>query len=149
MVVRADSWASSPAARATMLGNKRKDTEPEKRVRNLLHGMGLRYRVDYSPLGGRRRADIVFTRSRIAVFIDGCFWHGCPEHYIAPKSNAGYWSSKIARNTERDAETAAELEEAGWKVFRAWEHEVPDTVANSIAVLVREQNRLRLPRTSD
>ena len=106
-----------------MLGNKRRDTKPELAVRKALHARGLRYRVDLAPLTGyRRRADVVFTKRRIAVFIDGCFWHGCPLHYRVPGTNAGYWQPKIARNVERDAETTLALVEAGWRVLRFWEH---------------------------
>jgi DNA mismatch endonuclease, patch repair protein len=106
-----------------MLGNKRRDTKPELAVRRLLHARGLRYRVDLAPLTGyRRRADVVFTRRHIAVFIDGCFWHGCPQHYRVPGTNAGYWQPKIARNVERDAETTVALVAAGWTVLRYWEH---------------------------
>ena len=118
-----ESWASSENIRKTMLGNKRRDTKPELAVRRMLHARGLRYRVDLAPLKGfRRRADVVFTRRRIAIFIDGCFWHGCPLHYRVPGKNAGYWEPKIARNVERDAETTVALVEAGWTVLRYWEH---------------------------
>src|SRR4051812_29431285 len=79
--VDGESWASSPERRRIMQGNTRRDTKPELRLRRELHGAGLRYRVDYPPLPGlRRRADVVFTRQRVAVFLDGCYWHGCPEH---------------------------------------------------------------------
>ncbi|WP_415296883.1 hypothetical protein [Cellulosimicrobium sp. SJTW-1] len=82
---------------------RRRDTKPELAVRRVLHARGLRYRVDFAPLPGlRRRADIVFTRARVAVFIDGCFWHGCPEHgQQAFKRNIDYWPSKIAGNVAR------------------------------------------------
>ena len=94
-----ESWASSPAIRRTMLGNRRRDTAPELLIRRLLHAQGLRYRVDWPlPFDRRRRADIVFTRQKVAVFIDGCFWHGCPEHYIAPRANGEFWADKVARN---------------------------------------------------
>lgn len=108
-------------------------------VRRLLHRAGLRYRVDFAPLDSdrRRRADIVFTRRRIAVFIDGCFWHGCPEHFVAPKVNADYWGPKIARNRERDHETSARLVAEGWSVMRFWEHEAPLEVATQILAAVR------------
>ena len=117
-----------------MKSNRGRDTKPEVAVRQLLHAAGLRYRVDFAPLGGRRRADIVFTRKRTAVFIDGCFWHGCPEHGTLPKRNAEYWLPKLRRNIERDRETDAALEAAGWTVLRFWEHEAPTTVANTIVV---------------
>ena len=134
-----ESWASSENIRKTMLGNKRRDTKPELAVRRLLHARGLRYRVDLAPLKGyRRRADVVFTRKRIAIFIDGCFWHGCPLHYRVPGTNAGYWEPKIARNVERDAETTVALVEAGWRVLRYWEHvpaaEIADDVEREVRV---------------
>lgn len=133
-------WASSDATRVVMRANVRKDTRPEIQVRKLVHRAGLRYRVDVAPLASdrRRRADLVFTRRRIAVFIDGCFWHGCPEHFVAPKANADYWGPKIARNRERDSETNARLVAAGWRVMRFWEHEEPAEVAERIIATVRE-----------
>ena len=119
-----------------MVGNKRRDTLPELAVRRLLHAQGLRYRVDLAPLKGyRRRADVVFTKARIAVFIDGCFWHGCPQHYRVPGTNAGYWEPKIARNVERDAETTVALMDAGWRVLRYWEHQ---KAAEIVADIIRE-----------
>ncbi len=122
-----------------MLANRRRNTTTELAVRRLLHAWGLRYRVDYAPLPSllRRRADIVFTRARLAVFIDGCFWHGCPKHATQPKRNAEYWAPKLARNTERDADTNAALENAGWRVLRYWEHEAPKDVAMRIERAVR------------
>ena len=132
------SWASSENIRKTMLGNKRRDTKPELAVRRILHASGLRYRVDLAPLKGyRRRADVVFTRRRIAVFIDGCFWHGCPQHYRVPGTNVDYWQPKIERNVQRDAETSLALAEAGWTVLRFWEHQAPDEVAASVLEAVR------------
>nr|WP_123698428.1 very short patch repair endonuclease [Agrococcus jenensis] len=128
-------WASSASATAVMKGNGRRDTQPELQVRRLIHAAGLRYRVDMAPLTSdrRRRADIIFTRRKIAVFIDGCFWHGCPQHFVPPRANADYWQPKIARNRERDLETTARLVAAGWEVLRFWEHEDPVAVAHSIA----------------
>ncbi|WP_454118358.1 very short patch repair endonuclease [Microbacterium lacticum] len=127
------SWASSEHARRTMVANRRRDTQPEMRVRRLLHAAGLRYRVDFMPVRGlRSRADIVFTRQRIAVFIDGCFWHACPTHAVAPKTNVDYWGPKLARNRARDAEVSKRLMESGWQVLRFWEHEPPEDVAGAI-----------------
>jgi DNA mismatch endonuclease (patch repair protein) len=96
--------------------------------------MGLRYRVDYPiPVHGRRpRVDIVFTRQRLAVFVDGCFWHGCPSHGGRPKQNSGYWTAKIARNQERDIEQSERLTAAGWTVLRFWEHEDPVAAADLV-----------------
>lgn len=117
-----------------MKANRRSNTQPELRVRRLLHAAGLRYRIDYAPdrANLRRRADIVFTRHRIAVFIDGCFWHGCPEHFIPPKANAKYWTPKIATNIRRDRDTDRRLRDAGWTVLRFWEHVDPQAAAESI-----------------
>lgn len=118
---------------------RRRDSRPERVLRSILHAMGLRYRVDYAiPIEGRKpRADIVFTRQRIAVFVDGCFWHGCPSHGGRPKKNANYWDAKIARNQERDADQTERLVGAGWTVIRAWEHEDPSAVAERIAHALR------------
>ena len=119
-----EPWASSEAARRTMQGNRRRDTAPELAVRRLLHAAGVRYRVDAQPLPHlRRRADIVFRRQRVAVFIDGCYWHGCPEHGTTPATNRGYWSAKVAANRARDLDTVQRLTEAGWQPLRVWEHE--------------------------
>ena len=117
-----------------MKANRRSNTQPELRVRRLLHAAALRYRIDYAPdrANLRRRADIVFTRHRIAVFIDGCFWHGCPEHFIPPKANAEYWTPKIATNIRRDRDTDRRLRDAGWTVLRFWEHVDPQAAAESI-----------------
>lgn len=135
-----ESWASSPRSRRVMLGNRSRDTKPEMAVRRACHARGLRYRVDARPLSElRRRADLVFPAQRVAVFVDGCYWHGCPEHYVASKSNADYWSVKIARNRERDADTDATLLAAGWQVVRAWQHEDPRSVADAVAAVVRSR----------
>lgn len=122
-----------------MLANRRNDTGPEMRVRRLLHAAGLRYRIDYAPdrRNLRRRADIVFTRRRIAVFIDGCYWHGCPEHFVPPKANARYWAGKIAGNIARDRDTDERLRSLGWVVLRFWEHDEPSLVAERIIPTVR------------
>ena len=114
-----------------------RDTAPEMAVRRLLHRRGLRYRVDRPPLPGlRRRADLVFGPSRVAVFIDGCFWHGCPEHGTRPRANSDWWSTKLAANHARDEDTDRLLREAGWQVVRIWEHEsVEDAVTVVRAVL--------------
>lgn len=126
------SWASSDGSRRSMRANRGRDTRPELAVRRLLHAAGFRYRVDFAPLGGRRRADIVFTKYRVAVFIDGCFWHGCPQHATLPKMNSDYWLPKLERNIARDIETNDALADAGWRVLRFWEHESPEQVARSI-----------------
>jgi DNA mismatch endonuclease (patch repair protein) len=132
-----DSWASSAATRRMMQGNRRRDTAPELAVRRLLHASGCRYRVDMQPLPDlRRRADIVLTRQKIAVFIDGCYWHGCPLHGTTPLTNRSYWSSKVAANRARDADTNTRLQEAGWHPARYWEHEDPADVAAEVLRLL-------------
>jgi DNA mismatch endonuclease (patch repair protein) len=107
-----------------MSKQRTRDTAPEIALRRALHRLGYRYRVDV-PLPGipRRRADIVFTARRIAVFVDGCFWHGCPEHATWPANNAAWWASKLKANIERDRDTTARLVANGWTVVRIWEHE--------------------------
>ncbi|MEW2137624.1 very short patch repair endonuclease [Streptomyces sp. NPDC005409] len=120
------SWASSPATRASMRSNTSRDTKPELRLRSLLHRDGLRYRVSAKPLPHlRRTADVVFSKARVAVFVDGCYWHGCPEHGSIPVTNREFWSQKIENNIRRDRETDRLLMEAGWKVVRVWEHTPP------------------------
>lgn len=131
--VMSESWASSESARRTMLGNRRRDTAPEMRVRRLVHAAGLRFRVDAPPDHAvRSRADIVFSRRKIAVFIDGCFWHGCPTHGVQPVTNASYWGPKLARNRARDIAVTHALEELGWTVLRFWEHESADSATRTI-----------------
>jgi len=116
-----------------MRANRGRDTKPEIALRRELHRRGLRYFVDRRPLPGlNRRADIVFPRLKIAVFVDGCFWHGCPEHHTISASNAAFWSGKVEKNKERDRDTTARLEDAGWLVIRAWEHEDTTRVADSV-----------------
>lgn len=120
------------------------DTGPELAVRRRLHAMGLRYRVNTQPLLElRRRADVVFRRERIAVFIDGCFWHGCPTHGGRRHAvNGWYWPEKIDRNRRRDADTNDRLKCAGWTVVRVWEHERPEEAAQRIwDVVVAAQAR--------
>ncbi|MFI7391466.1 very short patch repair endonuclease [Streptomyces tendae] len=131
------SWASSAARRRNMQAIRSRDTKPEILIRRLVHATGLRYRVAARPLPElRRTADMVFRSAKVAVFIDGCYWHGCPEHYVPPKTNSGYWSEKVVRNVSRDRDTDARLYEAGWLVLRFWEHEPSDACANEIAATV-------------
>lgn len=130
--------ASSPAARKRMQANRGRDTKPELLIRRTLHAMGLRYRVDRRPIPGiRRRADLVFAGARVAVFVDGCFWHACPVHGTKPKENAGYWTAKLLENVARDRDTDRALEAAGWLPIRVWEHEEPAEAAAKIADEVR------------
>ena len=123
-----------------MQSNKARDTRPELAVRRLLFARGMRYRVDRRPVPAlRRRADIVFTGIRLAVFIDGCFWHGCPVHGTTDfQTNSTFWTRKIETNAARDVETNALLEAAGWRVLRLWEHVDPGQAADEIEEAVRE-----------
>lgn len=117
-----------------MLGNRGRDTKPERQLRCILHQSGLRYRV--GPLlrvGDRKvRPDVVFFKSKVAVFVDGCFWHGCPEHGRLPRRNAKYWQAKLARNVDRDRRTDVVLLAEGWTVVRVWEHEDPAVAAQRV-----------------
>ena len=116
----------------------RKDTAPEIALRRELHRRGLRYRVEVKlPEVPRRRMDIVFTRARLVVLVDGCFWHGCPQHATTTKANTDYWTDKIAANQARDADTNARLHDAGWTVLRVWEHEDPSGVVDVVEAAVR------------
>lgn len=132
------SWASSPAIRVIMRANKGRDTRPELAVRSAVHALGLRYRVGIRPVPViRRTADIVFPREKVAVFVDGCFWHGCPEHHRPAKQNAEFWTAKIEGNIARDSDTDSRLQEAGWRVIRIWEHEQPTSAAERIWTMLR------------
>jgi DNA mismatch endonuclease (patch repair protein) len=121
-----------------MKSNTGRDTKPELRLRKVLHAMGLRYYVNKRPLGSvRRTADLVFPRIRVAVFVDGCFWHGCPQHHTVAKTNAGYWAQKVEGNRQRDADTDGRLAAAGWTTVRVWEHEPVMEAASRVADVVR------------
>lgn len=123
-----------------MIANRGRDTRPERALRSRLHLLGLRFRLHRKIVPGRRRqADIVFGPARVAVFVDGCFWHGCPKHGTAAKANAEFWRKKIAVNKERDADTNRRLRRAGWKVIRVWEHQNLATAANAIACVVEKR----------
>lgn len=114
---------------------RRRDTAGEVELRSALHHAGLRFTVDASPLGGmRRRADIVFRRARVAVYVDGCFWHACPRHASWPKANSRWWRDKIEANVRRDRDTDRQLRRAGWRVVRVWAH-VP--VSSAVGRVVR------------
>ncbi|MGW3102501.1 very short patch repair endonuclease [Streptomyces sp. NPDC001100] len=133
-----------------------RDTAPEVAVRRLLHAEGLRYRVNV-PVPGmpRRTIDIAFPKAKIAIFMDGCFWHGCPLHATQPKSNAEWWRAKLDKNMARDVETTEHLRAAGWSVHRFWEHESAQDVAQQIATSVVKSpataphgDEIRQPRRS-
>ena len=120
----------------------RRDTGPELRLRQELHRRGLRYRVDIRPLPTlRRKADLVFTRAQVAVFVDGCFWHSCPDHLSLPKSNGEWWRSKLEGTKIRDADTNAKLRAADWLVIRVWEHEDPACAADVVEYHVKSHGR--------
>jgi len=120
-----------------MLANRAKDTAPELALRQELHRRGLRYRKHVAPLSGLRcRADVVFRAARIAVFVDGCFWHRCPEHGELPKANRAWWKAKLTRTWERDRANDRQLAEAGWTVVRVWEHDDPSDAADRIQWLL-------------
>ncbi|MGW1840660.1 very short patch repair endonuclease [Streptomyces sp. NPDC002067] len=112
----------------------RKDTGPELAVRRMLYAAGHRYRLHRRVPGlPRRTIDIAFPGIKLAVFLDGCFWHGCPEHATRPKANADWWREKLAGNVARDRDTTEHLVAEGWTVLRFWEHEDPSTVAERVA----------------
>lgn len=143
---------SSPEASRRMAKVRQKGTGAEVELRHELYRNGLRYRVGYVVMQRPRRvADIAFPGLRIAVFVDGCFWHGCPEHASWPKQNAEFWRHKIETNRSRDADTDARLEANGWKVVRVWEHDSPVTAAEAISKLVAEAKaeRSRPPSLSN
>jgi DNA mismatch endonuclease (patch repair protein) len=131
-----------------MRNQARRDTAAELAIRRELWRRGLRYRVDVAPTSGlRRRADIVFTRARVAVYVDGCFWHRCPIHGTMPKANHEWWRAKLDGNVERDRDTDRSLADAGWLVIRIWEHEDPVDAASRIEAAVRRPTGGPLSRT--
>ncbi|MFI6214683.1 very short patch repair endonuclease [Nocardia brasiliensis] len=135
------SSASSLNVRASMRANRSKNTKPELALRRLLYQQALRYRVDFRPLPElKRRADVVFPGIRVAIFVDGCFWHGCSEHYRPSAKNAQFWRDKIEANRARDLDTNKRLMNAGWTVVRVWEHE---DVVESAERIIELLNQLR------
>lgn len=127
-----------------MSRQKSRDTQVELALRRALHAAGLRFRVHRRPVKGvRREADIVFGPARVAVFVDGCFWHGCPEHATWPRRNADFWRAKIEGNRVRDADTDVRLAQAGWLAVRVWEHEPPLEAAQRVRAVVEERRRPR------
>jgi DNA mismatch endonuclease, patch repair protein len=125
-----------------MARTRRRDTKPELELRRVLHARGLRFRVDRPVLADRRRrADIVFGPARVLVFVDGCFWHGCPKHATWPTENADFWREKIETNRLRDRDTDERLRREGWTVVRVWEHEEPAVAADHVERIVRARRR--------
>lgn len=129
-----------------MSRQRRSDTQPELLVRQMLHARGIRYRVNAAPERDLRcKADIVWRGLHLAVFIDGCFWHGCPDHATRPKANEAWWAKKLDGNVERDRRMDAALAARGWTVLRFWEHEDPGAVADAICLTLTQLRQ----RTTD
>lgn len=132
--------ASAPEARRRMQGVRQKNTSAESSLRRKLHALGLRYRIQVPILAQPRRvADVVFRGLRVAVFVDGCFWHGCPQHATWPKENAEFWRAKILANRQRDRDTDKRLRAAGWRVVRVWAHEPPERAARRVAKIIAKR----------
>ena len=131
-----------PLTRSEQMSRIRgRNTEPERLLRSMLWRAGLRYRIHLKTPAGR--PDVVFPGARVAVFVDGCFWHGCPEHYVRPRSSEGFWAGKLKENVARDVRQTAILEDMGWRVCRFWEHEIfehPDQVVASVKKAVHRRN---------
>src|SRR5437763_15673076 len=147
MASRGTPAATSPQALRRMKSQRQRDTAAEKLVRSLLHRSGFRFRVQYPLPNLRRRADVAFPRLRVAVFIDGCFWHGCPEHGTWPKENASWWREKLERNQRRDRETNDRLRDAGWLVLRFWDHDDPETASSVVVQVLSERTASRRARS--
>ena len=127
----------SEATTSRMRAVGRRDTSPELAVRRALRGSDSRYRINHRPIPSlRRTADLVFTSEHVAVFVDGCFWHGCPRHVSRPRNNASLWCDKLARTRQRDSETNRVLREHGWSVVRAWSHDDPQLVAGRVRLAI-------------
>ena len=138
---------STPEASRRMQRVRQQNTSAEAALRRELYARGLRYRVQVPVLTKPRRiADVAFSGLRIAVFIDGCFWHGCPQHATWPKANADFWRSKILANRERDRDTDHRLREDGWAVVRAWAHEAPSAIATRVVNMVRSRRKTEKSR---
>lgn len=141
----ADFATTSPSVRSIMRGNIGQDTRPEVAVRSELHRAGLRFRKHVRPVRALRCvADAVFPTERVALFVDGCFWHGCPEHGHTPRRNSSYWRAKLDKNIVRDQRNDVLLAQAGWLVVRAWEHDEPTEVARRVALAVTERQSRRV-----
>jgi DNA mismatch endonuclease (patch repair protein) len=126
-----------------MQANRRVDTRPERSLRSVLHARGMRFRKDLRVdlRGLRVRVDVAFPRAKVAVFVDGCFWHSCPTHGTQPRANKSFWAAKLKRNVERDRRVDQALAEAGWSVVRVWEHEPPEDAAKDIERIVAASRR--------
>lgn len=136
--------AASPSVRRLMQSNVNRTSTPERLLRSLIHRSGLRFRVNCRPEPSLRcTADVVFRRSKICVFVDGCYWHGCPTHFVVPRTNTDWWAEKILDNSRRDAIQTSRLESLGWLVIRVWEHELKMNVALAAVERVTEAVQLR------
>lgn len=142
-VAKVRAPATDPRTSARLSRQRRRDTAAEVALRRELHRRGRRFFVDRAPLPGlRRRADLVFPRTRVAVYVDGCFWHSCPQHATFPKNNAQWWADKLAGNVARDRDTDFRLRAQGWTVVRVWEHETVTAAADRVeAALVEARAR--------
>jgi len=140
---------ASESVRLKFKRQRRRDTAPEIALRRELHSRGLRYRVDIAPTGTKHRADIVFTKQRVAVFVDGCFWHQCVQHRDVPRNNKEWWKKKLDRNVERDRQVDVALAVAGWTVLRIWEHEPVKRAADYIQETLRRSGKLSSARSID
>jgi DNA mismatch endonuclease (patch repair protein) len=140
---------SSDAAAKRMRSTKQRDNDSEKALRSALHRLGYRFRIHREIVPGTRRSvDIVFPTDRVAVFVDGCFWHACPEHGTLPKSNRDWWVQKLTDNAKRDRDTDKRLLDANWLVIRIWEHDDPGDAAARIANSVESRRSERRQRSS-
>lgn len=129
--------ASSPLVRRIMRNVRRRDTEGEILLRKTLFRLGFRYRLNAPPVATIRcKADIVFRSARVCIFIDGCYWHGCPFHFRVPRTNATWWTEKIADNRQRDRRQSRLLRQHGWIVLRFWEHQVKGDREKCIALIL-------------
>jgi len=138
-------YTTSPGRSRNMAAIRRTNTKPEIEVRSSLHRRGFRFRKDY-PIridGKIIRPDVAFTKYRIALFVDGCFWHSCPEHGREPSANRGYWRQKLEGNARRDKQQTAALESDGWTVLRFWEHESTELILERI-ILALEEKKSRM-----
>ncbi|MFV0458502.1 MAG: very short patch repair endonuclease [Actinomycetales bacterium] len=136
--------ASSERVSVFMSSQRTENTGPERRLRSALHRRGVRFRLHRRDLPGR--PDLVLPRLRVAVFVDGCFWHACPEHMVQPKSNAAWWSEKLAANTARDRMHDAKLIEIGWEPVHVWEHDDPEVAAEHLAARWHARTPVVQPR---
>lgn len=145
------SFASTSGIRRKMQAQQSRDTVPELALRQAVHALSLRYRVDRAPIKGlRRRADLVFGQVKLAVYVDGCFWHVCPDHGNWPRVHEAWWRAKLERNKAGDRSTDERLREAGWTVLRVWEHEDPVVAAQRVRAMVCQLRGVKsAPKISD